>query len=187
MMSDIEILYDFYKKHFSSTIDTFENCSLDMENGVNLSHSQTKCFNFDKIKNIVFSGADSCCSVDSLYFDINNNVLYFIEFKNSKIKTSKGNVIRSCRESYIINRFISTFSGIVDIHNINFCSLLVASESKNSNTFQTLRLIDRAGSGDLPTSVALIETNLRNVSYLNESLFFSDVKIFSESQFDSAF
>ena len=186
-MSDIEILYNFYNNHFSSTIDTFENCSLDRINRLNLSHSKTKCFNFDKVKRIVFVNEDSCCSVDSLYFDLDKNILYFIEFKNASIKEAKKNVIRSSRESYIINRFLSTFAKIVDINNIKCHALLVTSEIKNNIYFSNENLIKLSGNNSKHPQLLSLESKLKNFSYFSENMFFDSVDIMSETAFDSQF
>lgn len=186
-MTDIEKLYDLYCKHYSGSIDTFEQCSIDLSGGgIPLCHSQTKCFNFDKIKHHTYINNDPVCSVDSLYFDIPNNCLYFIEFKNRDIYEAKGNFIRSERESYITNRYLSTFGENINLSNIRLQAIIVISEDKNSNYYA--KLLHSKHIGESKDKVLeRFKSNLINYSFLSEKLFYNDVKIYNEKQFDSEF
>lgn len=186
-MNDIDILYNHYKSNFSTYIDTFENCSLDdsdPENKFYLSHSKVLCFNFDHIKDHIFEYV-ACCSMDSLYFDAPNNDLYFIEFKNTKLKTCKKNFIDSSKCGYILNRYISTFCKDVDIRNINLHSILVIPEDKNNRLIANLKAA--AGTPELVTPFKIISDNIVGSNFMGENVYFKDFKIYSAEEFDEVF
>lgn len=184
-MKDIEKLYNLYNKAFSSEKTDLMSCSFDSIEKINLSSSTSECFGFDKIKEIVFNNKLAVCSVDSLYFDISNDKLYFIEFKNQKYRNAKNNFLSSQIDSYITNRYISSFDQCINLKKINLIAVLVLSIAKNSNFFAALNAAKISGS----TFSALenLKKKLIGISLLSENLFYKDVLILSEKEFDHKF
>ncbi len=188
MMSDFEEFNKFYLSNFSDALDTFENCSYDSSNNLYLCHSKIQCFNFDKIKDKVCPAPGlQLHSVDSIYFCYKKETVYFVEFKNQKIEDARKNFIESCKDSYFINRFISTFANIHDFKTIHLSSLLVVSECKNSNYFVGEAKLKLSNKKNELKDYQKIDRKLRGISYLGETLFYSEFKLFSESQFDCMF
>lgn len=82
-------------KRLYKITDTFENVSYDDSNKESMTHSQTKCIHFDKVKRgySCIKHLSDMSSVDALYIKNENN-RYFIEFKNGFIDKSVSYEIR---------------------------------------------------------------------------------------------
>ncbi|WP_270244192.1 hypothetical protein [Lactococcus lactis] len=127
MIEDNESWYDECPK------ETIKMCSYDDENGVYLSDSEAEVINFDKVKEefIKPKNLREICSNDVLYYNENENLYYFIEFKNGKIKSeTKKNLRTKIYDSYII--FFQKFNLGIESTRINY--ILVYNEEKNPHS-----------------------------------------------------
>ena len=122
--------------------------------------------------------------MDGVYFDIEKNDFYFIEFKNAVIKSEKTNIIESNVDSYVINRFLSTFCQDIDFKNINMHSVLVAAADKNANIFGSICTAESGKTTYASPVLNSIICNLVGYNYFNETMFFDDFSLYSGSQFD---
>lgn len=133
-MGNIQNVKDFYDKEVKKAISTLMKCSYDDSNDKYLVKSEVECFNYDKIKEHFFK--TSIQSVDSLYFDISRNSLYFIEFRNCgpskdliSILKSKG--VYSLLLYFSCMRYVDNYD--YDTNNgINLIYLAVLNKKKHS-------------------------------------------------------
>lgn len=187
-MSDIQNLYNYYNLYFSGEITTLKECSADYHNPAKieyLSNSSKLCFNLDKVKNHFYT-ENPCCTADSLYFDIDNNSLCFIEFKNGHIEhyvDQRENVIKSGIDSFILNGFISYYCGNVDLSRINIRYFLVVNSIKNSSLLSQFK--SRTRSRCTNRFINKCFSTLTNQKIMDNTLYFNDFVICSGTEFDN--
>lgn len=182
-MGDITQLKKIYFDKFTSCKSNFKNCSFDDANNFYLVNSIKECINYDLVKNKIFFGRDSVCSVDSLGFDEVNNKLLFIEFKDTSYKSCKGNSVQSGRESFLINRLVVSLLGDENMNSISKKFILVLGKSKNSVALASYYAAKQSNSLIENHMYKHLNDTLINYDYFDNKLF-DEIEIVSEDYFD---
>lgn len=100
----IEIMFD---KNYSRIKSNLKEITFDQNSKTSLINTNNECINFDKAANLLTE--NNCSSVDGIYFNEKDNIIYFIESKNSEIGTLnslKNDIIRKCIHSALLYYFI---------------------------------------------------------------------------------
>ncbi len=179
-MSNILEMTKFYSDNFSQCIDTIENCSYDSINKTNFCTLKTKCYNFDKIKELVCFGRPTLCSVDSLIISQGNNTIYFIEFKNKKFCDSKKNFLISSEDSFVIYNYLETFYASSSTNKPKLKAILVLEKIKNSTFLSSLKRAAISHKLDNHLSYKAIKERLVNIQKFGKSILFDEIIICSQ-------
>lgn len=135
-----KVLYDFHSR-FSTCISDLRHCSFDSDynnhQGYTLVDSKYKCYNFDKISEIICKqhGYTKLQSSDSVLpiLPIHTNKLYLIEFKNSRSKIPWADI----RAKILNSLFL--FENFYDISKSDFKNIVTITVVHKSMNKQYLR------------------------------------------------
>lgn len=140
-MGNMQNVKDFYNRKFSFAISTLKECSFDKETNHFLVDTSYECFNYDRINKSLVCQVTK--SVDSLFFDFKNNILYFIEFKNrgfdsDKLKSElKEKGIDSILLHIASMRYVLNYDYVTN-NNMKLVYLIVLSKVKDSVNYSLL-------------------------------------------------
>lgn len=119
---------------FSSSLDTLQETSKDTSNSDEIQYltdSKIQVINFDKVKTIYANNlhlSDECATSIDAVFDVNNKI-YFVEFKNGKIK--KNELKNKARDSLLI--FLDIINKNLSYARERIIYIVVYNINKNSN------------------------------------------------------
>lgn len=183
MVSSVDEIKKIYFNKFSDCISNFSNCSYNDAGTKPLVASTKPCFNFDLIKEIMFLGRTSVCSVDSIAFDIGNDTILFIEFKDSKFKACKENFIQSAQDSFLTHRLIVSFFGEESLNKVRRKCILVLDETKNSSFITSYYASKRSNKLDENLAYLSLKRKLLDTNFFDVS-FYDEIEICTQSNFD---
>ena len=183
MNSYISCLKEIYESKFDLCKSNFKDCSCNNIEGKFLVTSTKDCLNYDLIKEKVFFGRKTICSVDSLAFDEIQKVILFIEFKDSKYKSCKKNAVESAQDSFLINRLIISLFGNDSMNCIPRKYVLVLDEIKNSTNLVNYYACKRSKKLCDNSMYKYLKEKLIDTDYFG-NLLFNEIEISSNNNFD---
>lgn len=184
MSSSIKELKNIYSNNFIDCKSDFHSCSFDPTNNIYLVSSTKKCFNYDDIKEIVFFGRKTVCSVDSIAFDEIEDAIIFVEFKDSKYSSCRDNFITSSQDSFLINRLIISLLGDESMNFIKRKCILVLDEQKNSTFISSYKRSKISKKLEDNIAYKVLKEKLLDKEIFGIKLF-DDVAICTQHEFDN--
>lgn len=140
---EVEGAYFRLKKGIPSIWSTFRVCSKDDNSGdepIYLVESPIPCYDFDRIKLHFFRSGKS--SADSLYFSQREEILYFIEFKNSRFHNFFESIPKKAYDSLCVHQCVCDQESIPLTHNV---FMVVMSDEKNQMSNPTSIMMRNSG------------------------------------------
>lgn len=186
---EVQKIESLYNQKFSAFIQPMHELSRNSEDNVELVQSNVNGYNFDSIKNSLYTTAPTPTSVDALYF---NKVIAFIEFKSGlkpKGKSNseyKKNCEDSARDSIMAHRF---FMSLHPEQTINISAIktlfvvVINSSAKGKASAAYANAL--AGRSDLETNFKQrLKRKFTGKDFLGQDTFYSDVDVWNDINFD---
>lgn len=139
-IEEIKAKYDAFAKSNRSILSDFSMCSYcgNKPNRYSFVNNNTKCINFDKVKDALLLDLKS---VDSLYLSINNGISYFIEFKDSYYSNVHEDIVEKAIDSTFIHHNICCYSN----YSNNEIVCVLSSKKSLQNNNMTSVMLRRSG------------------------------------------